>query len=314
MPQKANKTKALKPASLRNAYFGSHLESWKRALKQGLEDDGGFDWTTLGTVTRPRQILRARVIAKSHGIWAGHGLIAAMREVETRLEVTSRVSDGERLGPGQLVCEWSGPADRVLALERPFLNLASYVGGIAFRTAELVEIVHQAFKNQGTPPRVTATRKTLPGYRDLAICGILAGGGHSHRVSLSGGVLIKENHIAAAGSIEKAIYGVRRVAPHGLKVEIEVRNQKELKQALAQDIDAVLLDNFSPDEVRAALGVIAKTTGSLGAHQRPVVEVSGGLSERNIANYAIPGVHVLSVGSLTHSVTATDFSLLVLGT
>jgi nicotinate-nucleotide pyrophosphorylase (carboxylating) len=310
MPQKKTKTKARNPVH-GSSYALSAVSSWKRALQAGLDDDGSFDWTTIGTVTRPHQRIKARVIAKSEGVWAADGLIAAMASIEPSIQVSSRVQDGDSLRIGQLVCEWRGPTDRVLALERPFLNLASYVGGIATRTAGLVAGVRGALPGAENPPRITATRKTLPGYRDLAIYGIIAGGGHSHRVSLSSGVLIKENHIAAAGGIEAAIRGVRSVAPHGLKIEVEVRNEKELRQALEHGADAVLLDNFSPDEVRRALQLIARGVGS---SRGPQVEVSGGLSEKNIALYAIEGVHVLSVGSLTHSVTAIDLSLLAEGT
>lgn len=275
-----------------------------------MEDDGGFDWTTLGTLTRPDRRVRARIVAKSEGIWAADGLIEAMAAVEPKIRIRQKIFDGERLRAGQLVCEWQGPADRVLALERPFLNLASYTGGIAMRTFGLVEQVRKAWKGPGNPPRVTATRKTLPGYRDLAICGVLAGGGHSHRVSLSGGVLIKENHIASAGGIEAAVKGVRGIAPHGLRIEIEVRDEKELRSALNQRVDAVLLDNFSPSDARAAVKTIAKSADS----DRIIVEISGGLNEENIAQYVFEGVHVLSVGSLTHSVAAIDLSLLVEGT
>jgi nicotinate-nucleotide pyrophosphorylase (carboxylating) len=213
------------------------------------------------------------------------------------------VEDGEELKPGETVMTLRGPARVLLALERPMLNLASYVSGIATRTEGLVWLVKKACPKR--TPRVTSTRKTLPGYRDLATYGVLAGGGHAHRLSLSGGVLIKENHIAAAGGIARAIEGAREVAPHGLKIECEVRNLGELSRALTAGADGVLLDNFKVKEVKDALKLIA------GRPKAPVIEVSGGLNEDNIASYAIPGVDVLSVGSLTHSVTAVDLSLLV---
>ncbi len=277
---------------------------FESALKRGLEEDGWeWDWTTLGTLRAPDQKIRAKIVAKSHGVWAADALVEALMRVEPKIRAKSLVGNGARLKPGMTVAEWSGPARQVLALERPFLNLASYVGGIATQTAGLVERIQKACPVK--TPRLTATRKTLPGYRDLAIYGVIAGGGYSHRVSLSGGVLIKENHIAAAGSVVRAIEGARAVAPHGLLIEIEVTNMRELSQAVAAEAGAVLLDNFSPDEIREALSMIESSL------HRPLVEVSGGISEDNVDQYAIEGVNILSSGSLTHSVKAIDLSLLV---
>jgi nicotinate-nucleotide pyrophosphorylase (carboxylating) len=178
---------------------------------------------------------------------------------------------------------------------------------VATQTDALVQIVRSV--GLDNPPRVTSTRKTLPGYRDLSIAAVIAGGGHPHRVSLSGGVLIKENHIAAAGGIASAIRGAVSVAPHGLRVEVEVRDLKELQEALDHEVDVVLLDNFSPSLVAEALKLIHAH-----AHSRVRVEVSGGISQRNIRDYVQQGVHVISVGSLTHSVSPLDLSLLVEGT
>jgi nicotinate-nucleotide pyrophosphorylase (carboxylating) len=280
------------------------VSSFEAALRRGLEEDGWeWDWTTLGTLRAPDQKVRAKIVAKSQGVWAGAALVEALMRVEPKIRAKALVANGAKLKPGVTVVEWSGPARQVLALERPFLNLASYVGGIATKTAGLVERIHAACPVK--PPRLTATRKTLPGYRDLAIYGVIAGGGYSHRVSLSGGVLIKENHIAAAGSVARAIEGARAVAPHGLLIEVEVRNRRELQQAIDAEAGAVLLDNFSPDEIRAALNVIESSL------HRPLVEVSGGISEDNVDQYAIEGVNILSSGSLTHSVKAIDLSLLV---
>lgn len=293
--------------------YHGHLGLWKELLATGLREDGWqWDWTTLGTVgaARGNSPLKARVIAKSHGVWAAAGLVPALNAAASDLGAMTTLAksswpDGDRFKPGDVVSEWSGPARLVLALERPFLNLASFTCGIATQTDRLVRIVREACPKR--TPRVTSTRKTLPGYRDLGNVGIRAGGGYSHRVTLSGGVLIKENHIAAAGGIARAIEGARAVAPHGLKIEIEVRDLKELKQALAARAEVVMLDNFKPAEVREALQIVGH------ADTRPQIEVSGGLNEGNIGSYAIPGVDILSVGSLTHSVKASDLSLLVLG-
>lgn len=283
---------------------------WKDLLSAGLQDDEWqWDWTTRGTLKDPQQKVHARIVAKSAGVWAANGLVEALnthpsaRIGAQAIKAKSHVADGGALKKGMVVCEWEGPARAILAFERPFLNLASYAGGIATQTAKLVSVVRKASKKH--VPRVTSTRKTLPHYRDIAVYAVQAGGGFSHRISLAGGVLIKENHVAAAGGISRAIQGARAISPHGLRIEIEVRNADELAQALDARADVVMLDNFTPAQVRRAVKQISQ------AAVRPLVEISGGLNEKNIGDYAMEGVDVLSVGSLTHSVQSIDLSLLV---
>ena len=285
--------------------------SWKPWILAGLEDDGWrWDWTTLGCLREPDQQVRARLVAKADGVWAGDGCLRALefvsREFGGEIRVTQNFFSGNRVKPGDVIATWEGPARLILAFERPVLNLVQYVSGIATSTRALCDALEAAWPKTGAPlPRVTSTRKTLPGYRDLAVLGVRQGGGEAHRVSLSGGVLIKENHIAAAGGIHAAIEGARKVAPHGLKIEIEVQNEAELDQALAARAEVVMLDNFSPSQVRSALSRIPSGVG------RPLVEISGGIRLETIAEYAVPGVDVISVGSLTHSSRALDLSLLV---
>ena len=302
-------TKPIKPK--KTAYHDSVM-LWKDLLLRGLEEDGWkWDWTTIGSLQSGEQIARAQVICKSKGVWAAETLVEAVSLLSAeisggdhgRIETKIFAQNGEHLKPKTVVTEWMGPARMVLAFERPFLNLASYVSGVATMTRSFVdEIKRRKLKN---PPRLTLTRKTLPGYRDIAIHGVQIGGGASHRTSLAGGVLIKENHITAAGSIERALVGVRKVAPHGMKVEVEVTSLAELERALVAGAEGVLLDNFKISQVRAALKMIEKKG------TRPVVEVSGGINQKNIRDYLIEGVHVISVGALTHSVTAMDLSLLI---
>ncbi len=274
---------------------------WIELLRKGLAEDGHpWDWTTLGIV---HGSIQAHVLAKSDGVWAAETLTQSLDSVFPGVQAQSLVKDGVRFKKGDVLVQLKGSTDSLLALERPFLNLAAYVSGIATATEQMVQVVKKACPAR--TPRVTLTRKTLPGYRDLAIHGVRCGGGHPHRVSLSGGVLIKENHIAAAGGIAKAVAAARGVAPHGLKVEIEVRNQSELEHALAASAEVIMLDNFSPNQVRDAVKFVS-------AHpRRLLLEVSGGLSLNTIGEYAIAGVDVLSVGSLTHSVQCVDLSFLV---
>jgi nicotinate-nucleotide pyrophosphorylase (carboxylating) len=297
-------------------FDGYHSPSilWKQHLHRGLEEDGWvFDWTSLslGQVAAHRKV-RARIIAKAEGIWAGQGLIPAAEalshEMGGPVVIRSHLKQGAPVRPGTLVCEWEGAARVVLALERTFLNLACYVSGIATQTFELTSRVSAAYqkaswKYEGQCPRVTSTRKTLPGYRDIALEGVIAGGGMSHRYNLAGGVLLKENHIAAAGGVGKAVQQARKHVPHVLRVECEVRNRAELTEAVDAGAEAVLLDNFSPAQVAEVLPEL-RTKGT-------IVEVSGGITTANITEYVQNGVHILSSGSLTHSVKALDLSLLV---
>lgn len=286
------------------------LRIWKEKLLQGLKDDGiPWDWTSRSLSGRSRDTpIRARVVAKSPGVWAACGLASAVEAIAEEewgvsVAVRNRAKDGEVLKPGTVVSEWRGPRDALFALERSYLNLSGFVSGIATHTHALVTRVRKC--RVDPIPRVTLTRKTLPGYRDLSIHAVLCGGGSPHRVSLSGGVLIKENHIAAARGIKSAIEGARSVTPHGLMVEVEVRNLVELKQALKYGADGILLDNFSPQEIQSALRVILRMDS------RPFIEVSGGINEKNIENYVYSGVDVISVGALTHSVQTLDLTLLV---
>ena len=286
---------------------------WKRWLTQGLEDDQWqWDWTALGAISSAagEASSTARIVAKSDGIWAGGGLFAVTEELSREhgmpITVRSEWTDGQPFSRGQILAHWVGDSRAILAFERPVLNLASAVSGIATQTRRFVDLVARAAHARScSAPRVAATRKTLPGYRDLAIQGVRVGGGFSHRVSLSGGVLIKENHITIAGGIERAILGARAQAPHGLQIEVEVTSLAEAQTAAGVGVHGLLLDNFLPDQVTEAVQWLK-------SHAPQVwIEVSGGIRESNIADYVIPGVSVISSGALTHSVVGPDLSLLV---
>ena len=293
------------------------IPALKRLILTSLEEDGAsLDWSArAAALAAPRTHLRmgaksaavrARVVAKAEGIWCGQWLAPTIEnlagELGLGIRVKSRKADGDVLRKGDTVVEFSGSAEGILILERSYLNLASYLSGISTRTARFVAL---AKKHGGkNPPRITSTRKILPGYRDLAIHAVLSGGGHSHRVNLSGGVLLKENHLRAAGGIAKAVASARRVAPHGLKIEVEVTDLRELRSALSDRVEIVMLDNFEPKLLHQALKITSE------ADYPVLVEASGGITEATVADYAVPGVHVLSIGGLTHSVQAIDLSLL----
>lgn len=286
------------------------IHSWKKFLQLGLEEDSfSFDWTaralTGGNLKAQENNITAKLVAKSNGIWAADAGLKALEilshEMGLPVKIKSSIQDGELLASKKIVCEWSGHSSAILVFERTFINLAAYCGGIATQTHELVnKIKSVGLKNS---PRLTGTRKTLPGYRDLAIQSTLIGGAYPHRYNLSGGLLLKENHVAAAGGINPAIMGARKVAPHLLKIEIEVKNLAELKEAMAAGAEVIMLDNFSPDQIREAV----KLKPASGV----IFEVSGGINSSNITSYCIEGLDVISVGSITHSVTSIDLSLLV---
>jgi nicotinate-nucleotide pyrophosphorylase (carboxylating) len=281
------------------------IPAWKKLIQTGLQEDAiAFDWTARAAkLARKNQSTRATLIAKSNGIWAAETGLKALEilsvELGMHLKIESFVKDGDTLLPKQKICEWSGDAESILVFERTFINLAAYASGIATQTHELVKIVAAAQMKK--PVRVTGTRKTLPGFKDLSIQSTLVGGAYPHRYNLSGGLLIKENHVAAAGGIAQAIRNARTTAPHLLKIEIEVRDLAEMKQAIEAGAEVIMLDNFTPDLIREA--VKSKPANV-------IFEVSGGITSANIASYCIEGLDVISVGSITHSVTAVDLSLL----
>jgi nicotinate-nucleotide pyrophosphorylase (carboxylating) len=306
MKRKAPTMKPVRP--LLPSFAISWPSIWQDHLREGLRDDG-FEWDFSGASAsrNDQKILEVGVLAKSESVWLGDGLLQAVenvsRDLGAEIKTLTKLTDGAWVKKGQVVCQWKGPVASVLALERPFLNLASYASGIATATRKFVNEVQRACPVH--PPRVTCTRKTLPGYRNIAVSAVVAGGGMPHRLGLDSGVLLKENHIRAAGSIGAAVKKARLIAPHLLKVEVEVRNLKELQEALTARVDVVMLDNFSPTLVRQAIEKIHSIK-----NDRPWVEVSGGLTLDTIGSFAIPGVDVLSVGALTHSVIAADFSML----
>jgi nicotinate-nucleotide pyrophosphorylase (carboxylating) len=286
------------------------IASWKKWLVTGLEEDSAaFDWTARATArargTRASEKIEATLIAKANGVWAG-GLGLSALEILSHengmpLEIEPFVSDGAAVAPNTRICSWRGTQEAIVTFERTFINLASYTSGIATQTAELVALVRA--KKMSHPPRITPTRKTLPGYRDLAIESALIGGAHPHRFNLAGGLLLKENHIAAAGGVTRAIVNAREVIPHLLKVEIEVRNIAELREALVAGAEVIMLDNFEPALVKEA--VLQKPASGV------LYEISGGITAGNVDRFLIEGIDVISVGSLTHSVKAMDLSLLV---
>jgi len=259
------------------------------------EDVGQGDITTAATVPGGRRG-RARIVVKeAEMILAGGMLIErvfAMTGAAPR--ITSLAAEGARLRQGDLLAEIDGLLAGLLTGERVALNFVQLLSGIATVTRRFVEVV------AGTRARIVDTRKTHPGLRALEKYAVRTGGGHNHRFGLDSGILIKENHIAAAGSVSAAIEGARSFAPHSFRVEIECETLAQVEQARRAGADAMLLDNMALEDIRGARAVAGETA---------ILEVSGGVSLDTVRAIAETGVDIISVGALTHSARAVDISM-----
>lgn len=271
-----------------------------------LEDKATSDATSRACID-PQQRATATILAKQDCVLCGVGAVARILEIYERLdqnaighpEVISHgeIFDGVRLHKGQAIAVVRHNARVLLSCERVILNILQRLSGIATYTRQFVDTVH------GTSARILDTRKTVPGLRVLEKYAVRCGGGHNHRLDLSDGVLIKNNHVALAGGVapalQRAILNRRAEQP----VEIEVRNLTELDEALANGAERILLDNMSVENVRGALLRVK-------AHKNPVpVEVSGGIRLENVRAYAETGADYISIGALTHSPKAVDLSM-----
>jgi nicotinate-nucleotide pyrophosphorylase (carboxylating) len=240
-------------------------------------------------------------VQKAPGVAFGFEIVAeTMRQCGVE-DVDNLVVEGQwRDGVPTDVVLASGPARGLLAAERTALNFLGHLSGIATLTARYVDAV------AGSGARILDTRKTTPGLRALEKAAVAAGGGQNHRMGLYDAILIKENHIALAGSVAKAIHAARVAQPE-MPVEIECRDVEEVAYALGAGAERLLLDNMEPDELREAVGVRDAERRSGG----PALEASGGVKLENVAEIAATGVEFISVGALTHSAPALDFSLLI---
>jgi len=278
-----------------------------------LEDRATRDATSYACID-PNQRASATVISKQDCILAGIGVVARILDVYAALdgavtahyEVTTHpeIFDGVRLRPGQSVAVIRHNARVILSCERVILNFLQRMSGIATFTRMFVEAV------AGTRARILDTRKTAPGLRVIDKYAVRCGGGQIHRLDLSDGVLIKNNHISLAGGIVPALERAHHNRRGSQPIEVEVRTLAELDQALANGAEAVLLDNMSPEDVRQAVERCLQT-GANKAPNRIPIECSGGIRLENVRAYAEAGVDFISVGLLTHSTHAADMSMRV---
>lgn len=267
-----------------------------RQLQLFLEEDIGLGDITTDSVFLSDQEGQAVFVAKEDFVLAGINDIAPLvfTTRNPKINCTSLKKDGETVYSGERIFSAQGPVRDLLSAERVALNLVQRMSGIATLTAAFVH------KVEGLPVRIIDTRKTTPGLRALEKYSVRVGGGHNHRFSLADGILLKDNHIAACGSIAKAVQTLRDKAPHTLKIEVETENLAQVEECLACGVDIIMLDNMALPLMRQAVALIGK---------RALVEASGGVNLANVRDIAETGVDLISVGALTHSARAMDISM-----
>ena len=266
----------------------------RRQVEAFLAEDVGRGDVTTAAVVPSGLRGRARIEARAAFVVCGLQVARACFEQLGEVSWEGLLEDGAAVEPGAVLALISGELGAILSAERTALNLLGHLSGIATTSAAFAAAV------AGTPARVVDTRKTTPGLRVLEKYAVRVGGCHNHRAGLDDGVLIKDNHIAAAGGISQAVSRARTAVPHGLLIEVEVGDLDGLDEALAAGADAVLLDNMSPELV---LEAVRRAGGKV------VLEVSGGITLANVRAYAETGVDLISCGALTHSAGYADVAL-----
>ncbi len=271
----------------------------EKLIMTALEEDAAAGDVTSESILAPDAKGRAELLSRSECVLAGIPVFKKVFELvsaETAFEVL--FPEGALIGPDERICVIEGPLMPILKAERTALNFLQRMSGIATQTMRYVQ------KAVPYGAMVLDTRKTVPGLRLLDKYAVKTGGGRNHRLGLFDGILIKDNHIAAAGSIKQAIELARANSPHTLKVEIEVVDIAGVRQALEGGADIIMLDNMGIDQMKEAVMLVDK---------RAVIEASGNITLDNIEEVAKTGVDFISVGALTHSVKAADLSLEIIG-
>ena len=267
-------------------------ETVRRALSEDI-DRGDL---TSEACVEPSTMGTAALNARERLVVCGLPILEEVyAQVDLLVDVESHVQDGDFIDAGTAVATISGPAISILLGERVALNFMQRLAGVSTMTRRFVDALPQ-----GSPSRIADTRKTTPGLRAFERYAVRCGGGHNHREDLGAAVLIKDNHIAAAGGVSRAIQRARAYAPHTCRIECEVDTREQLQEALSAGADIVMLDNFDDEQVRDALGLVDR---------KALVEVSGGITIERVASLGALGVDVISVGALTHSSPSSDLGL-----
>ncbi len=264
-------------------------------VMSALQEDMPLGDITTDNIISEGHISNAEFLAKQDAVIAGLDVAKLVFEMlDSRVDFTALVKDGDSVKLGEVIARVSGPTRALLKGERTALNFLQRLSAIATITNRYV------LKVKDLPVKITDTRKTTPGLRLLEKYAVSAGGGSNHRYSLSDGVLIKDNHIAAAGGITNAVNRVRTSIPHTVKIEVEVESMEEVQEALDCRADIIMLDNMSNEKMTEAVGLINK---------RALVEASGNITEETIYEVAKTGVDIISIGKLTHSANSVDISM-----
>jgi nicotinate-nucleotide pyrophosphorylase (carboxylating) len=271
-------------------------------LRRALREDVSYLDVSCAYLFDPAQRSEAYLLAKAPGVLCGVDIFTRVFELlDPSCKARLFKRDGEAFAAGETLLELEAATVQLLQGERTALNLLQHLSGVATMTAQTVALV------EGTGAQITDTRKTLPGLRALQKYAVTCGGGKNHRFNLSDGVMLKDNHIDACGSIAAAVAQVRKRVGHMVKIEVETRNLDEVRQALAAGADVIMLDNMSVEQMREALAYVRGAEDP--AARSVLLEASGDVTADNVRAVAQTGVDVISLGALTHSVKAMNLSL-----
>lgn len=271
-----------------------NLHLLQNVVREALTEDLGMGDITTNGIFSETDTATGSFTAKASGVVAGIDVLETVyNEFRDPVSVELLKQDGDVISKGEVIARVSGSVRTLLSGERVILNLIQHMGGIATSTKEVVNLLDDPTIS------VTDTRKTLPGLRGLQKYAVLCGGGKNHRFRLDDGVMIKDNHIKAAGSISKAVEQLRKVSGHMVKIEVETESRQQVLEAVEAGADVIMLDNRTPEEVKEYVSIIPEGI---------IVEVSGGITPDNISSYKGCGADVISLGWLTHSVKALDIS------
>jgi nicotinate-nucleotide pyrophosphorylase (carboxylating) len=266
----------------------------KKIVRQALAEDIGTGDLTAKLIPGSKQA-NAHVITRDDAILCGTAWFdEVFRQLDSTITIEWHANDSDSIQSGQTICQVRGPARSILSGERMALNFLQLLSGTATQTRRYVDAIN------GTQAKILDTRKTLPALRNAQKYAVTCGGGYNHRMGLYDGILIKENHILAAGSITRAVQQAKATAPAGVMIEVEVEDLAEIKEARAVGSERLLLDNFDLETLRIA---VAETRG------RAKVEASGGITLENVRAVAETGVDYISIGVLTKDIVAVDYSM-----
>lgn len=271
-----------------------------RKLQEFLEEDIGLGDITTNAVVPEETHVRAEIVVKEDAVIAGIMEAKVLLQI-AGLDFVFHVEDGEEVSSGKVIAEVKGNGRTVLSIERTLLNIMSRMSGIATITRRLVKMLQE----DGLNVRIAATRKTAPGLRYFDKRAVMIGGGDPHRFRLDDAFLIKDNHIAVAGSISEAMMRLRKNAMFSKKIEVEVKTSEQAVEAAKLGADIIMIDNMTIEDARKT----TQTLVNLGLRDKVLIEISGGINENNLLEYARLGPDIISLGYITHSVKSVDLSL-----